>query len=115
MGCNLATHLSSIGSSNTSTGTGDKVARLSHYGDVVVDSVAPRAKSNAKGTHVRLVEAVAFHETPCDPRELPARIFLSAFSTDSSSCFSQSAQNSERRPNWEESLELGRLQLDPRR
>jgi hypothetical protein len=77
MGCSLATHLSSIGSSNTSTGTGGKMARFGHHGDVVVDNVASRAKGNAKDAHVGLVEAPAFYETPCYPRELPARIFFS--------------------------------------
>jgi hypothetical protein len=32
---------------------------------------------NAKDAHVGLVEAAAFYETPCDPRESPARIFFS--------------------------------------
>jgi hypothetical protein len=77
MGCSLATYLSSIGSSNTSTGTGGKMARFGHHGDVVVDNVAPQAKGNAKDAHVGLVEAAAFYEIPCDPRELPARIFFS--------------------------------------
>jgi hypothetical protein len=56
MGCSLATHLTSIGSSNTSTGTGGKMSRFGHHGDVVVDNVAPRAKDNAKNAHVGLVE-----------------------------------------------------------